>query len=271
MRDAVPAARKIKTLVNTHANGDHTFGNQLITDAEIITTKETAEEMFERQPTVTAGLKKNYKQLGEGGAFLYEVMGQHFAWEDVRYTAPTRTFSGQLDLKIGDKAVHLIYAGPAHTKGDTLVWVPKDKTLFAGDLMFVGGHPVIWAGPVGNWIKACDLILGLDVDVIVPGHGPITDKKGVAQFKSYLEYIHAEARKLYDAGVDRYTAATMIKMDPYLDWLDSERIVINVASLYREFGASEQLATLDLWTDMSRFHKAGLCNCARQHKGFQAS
>jgi cyclase len=137
--------------------------------------------------------------------------------------------------------------------------------------MFVGGHPVIWAGPVGNWIKACDLILGLDVDIIVPGHGPITDKKGVAQFKSYLEYVHAEARKLYDAGVDRYTAATMIKMDPYLDWLDSERIVINVASLYREFGAREQLATLDLWTDMARFHKAGLCNCARQHNGFQAS
>lgn len=270
MRDAVPAARKIKTLVNTHANGDHTFGNQLITDAEIITTKETAEEMFDRPPTIVAEWKRNYKNLGEGGAFLYEIMGRNFEWDDVRYTAPTKTFSGNLDLKIGDKEVKLIYAGPAHTKGDTLVYVPKDKILYAGDLLFVGGHPVIWAGPVGNWIKACDLILGLDVDVIVPGHGPIADKQAVRTFKGYLQYVHDEARKLYDAGVDRYTAATMIKMDPYLDWLDSERIVINVASLYREFGAPEAYTPLDLWAGMARFHKAGLCNCNRVHGGFKA-
>ena len=55
MRDAVPAAKSIKTLVNTHANGDHTFGNQLVNGAEIITTRETAEEMLERPPE---GLKE---------------------------------------------------------------------------------------------------------------------------------------------------------------------------------------------------------------------
>ena len=271
MREAVPAARRIKTLVNTHANGDHTFGNQLVTNAEIITTKETAEEMMERPPTALAAIKTNRAQLGVGAQFLYEMMGRHFSWEDVRYTAPTRTFSGRLDLKVGDKDVQLIYAGPAHTKGDTLVWLPKDKTVFAGDLMFVGGHPVIWAGPVGNWIRACDMILGWDVDIVVPGHGPITDKKGVAHFKSYLQYISAETRKLYDAGVDPYTAATLIKMDPYMDWIDSERIVINVASLYKEFGMTKDVTPLDLWADMFRFHGAGFCNCGRQHGRFKAS
>ena len=152
--------------------------------------------MMERPPTALAAIKTNRAQLGVGAQFLSEMMGRHFSWEDVRYTAPTRTFSGRLDLKVGDKDVQLIYAGPAHTKGDTLVWLPKDKTVFAGDLMFVGGHPVIWAGPVGNWIRACDMILGWDVDIVVPGHGPITDKKGVAHFKSYLQYISAETRKL---------------------------------------------------------------------------
>jgi cyclase len=271
MRDAVPAAQKIQTLVNTHANGDHTFGNQLVAGAQIITTKETAEEMAERPPEGLKEIKRNHKSLGEGAEFFYEMMGKNFNWDDVVYTAPTRTFSGQLDLKVGDKDVQLVYAGPAHTQGDTLVYVPQDKTVFAGDLLFVGGHPVIWAGPVGNWIKACDLILGWDVDIVVPGHGPVTDKDGVRRFKSYLEYVNAEARKRYDAGMDAYTAATEIKMDPYMDWIDSERIVINVASLYREYGSPKEIVPLDLWTDMSRFHKAGLCNCARHTGVFKAS
>jgi cyclase len=163
MRDKVPSAAKIKTLVNTHANGDHTFGNQLVSGAEIIATRQTAEEMFEFQPQRIKDLKAGRAQLGEGAQFLYEMMAKNFDWDDVVYTPPTRTFSERLDLKVGDKDVQLIYAGPAHTKGDTLVYIPKDKTVFAGDLLFVGGHPVIWAGPVGNWIKACDLILGWEM------------------------------------------------------------------------------------------------------------
>jgi len=105
----------------------------------------------------------------------------------------------------------------------------------------------------------------------VTGHGPITDKTGVRHLKSYLEYVNGEARKRYDAGLIYYDAATEISLDPYMDWIDSERTVINVASLYREYGMKEQPAPLDLWTDMSRFHKAGLCNCGRLHAGFKAS
>ena len=67
------------------------------------------------------------------------------------------------------------------------------------------------------------------------------------------------------------TPATEISLDPYMDWIDSERIVINVASLYREYGMKEQPTVLDLWADMSRFHKAGLCNCGRMHTGFKAN
>ena len=271
MRDNVPSAQKIKTLVNTHANGDHTFGNQLIVDAEIITTAQTAEEMLERPPEFIKRVKANRTQLGEGALFLYDMMAKNFDWEDVVYTAPTRTFSERLDLKVGDKEVQLIYAGPAHTKGDTLVYLPQDRTVFAGDLLFVGGHPVIWAGPVANWMRACDRILSWDVDVIVPGHGPITDKAGVRHFKSYLEYVNSEARKRYDAGLSYYDAATEISLDPYMDWIDSERIVINIASLYREYGMEAQPTPLDLWTDMSHFHKAGLCNCRRLHVGFKAT
>ena len=58
---------------------------------------------MERPPTALAAIKTNRAQLGVGAQFLYEMMGRHFSWEDVRYTAPTRTFSGRLDLKVGER------------------------------------------------------------------------------------------------------------------------------------------------------------------------
>jgi glyoxylase-like metal-dependent hydrolase (beta-lactamase superfamily II) len=265
MRDAVPAARAIDVLVNTHANGDHTFGNQLVNGAQIIATRATADEMAERPPSHLAELVNNRRQLGPGAEFLYEVMGKNFKFDDVVYTPPTRTFEDRLTLKVGDKAVELLHVGPAHTRGDTLIYVPQDRIAFAGDIMFVGGHPVIWAGPVENWIAACDTILGWDVDVIVPGHGPITDKSGVARFKGYLEYIRDETRQRYDAGLSYYDAASEIALDPYADWLDPERIVINVASLYHQFGMQEKPAPLQLWADMARYHKARQSACGHDH------
>jgi cyclase len=261
MRDAVPSAREIRKLVNTHANGDHTFGNQLVAQAEIIAAQSTVEEMVERPPSVLADLVRDRAQLGEGGRFLYEVMGRHFTFDDIVYTLPTRTFEDEMTLKIGDKTVELLHVGPAHTRGDTLVYLPQDRVVYAGDVLFVGGHPVIWAGPVGNWIKACDRILAWDVEVVVPGHGAITDKAGVRHFKNYLEYVRDEARKRYDAGLSYFDAATEIALDPYVDWLDPERIVINVASLYREFGMPTRPAVIELWSDMARYQKARCAGC----------
>jgi glyoxylase-like metal-dependent hydrolase (beta-lactamase superfamily II) len=261
MCDAVPSAREIRKLVNTHANGDHTFGNQLVAQAEIYAAQTTLEEMAERPPAVLAAMVRDRAQMGEGGALLYEVMGRHFTFDDIVLTLPTRIFEERMTLTVGDKVVELLHVGPAHTRGDTLVYVPKDRVVYAGDIMFVGGHPVIWAGPVGRWIDACDTILGWDVDVVVPGHGAITDKEGVRRFKGYLQYIRDEARKRYDAGLSYLDAASEIALDPYADWLDSERIVINVASIYRELGMATRPTVPELWTDMARYRKAKSAGC----------
>jgi glyoxylase-like metal-dependent hydrolase (beta-lactamase superfamily II) len=258
MRDAVPAARSIGTLVNTHANGDHTFGNQLLAGAEIVATRQTAEEMAEVRPEHLAGMMRHWQELGEGGRFLYETMGSKFHWEEVVYTPPTRTFDKALTLSVGDKIIELREVGPAHTKGDLLVYLPQQRTVFTGDILFVGGHPVLWAGPVENWLAACDLILSWDVDTIVPGHGPITDKAGVAKFRDYLVYIRDEARKRFDAGISVHDAAEEISLEPYADWIDSERITINVASLYRGFGAAVPQGEdrMQVWAEMARYRKA---------------
>lgn len=253
MRKSIPAAASIDMVANTHANGDHCYGNQLVAGAQIIASARTAEEMLELPPQHLAVLIKQAPALGQIGEFASRVFGP-FKFDDITLTPPNKTFEGELSLNVGNKEVHLIEVGPAHTRGDTLVHIPADRVIFTGDILFIGGHPIIWAGPVSNWLRACDRILAMDVETIVPGHGPITDKKGVAQVKGYLEYVYQETRKRYEGGMPAFEAAKDIPLDRYASWTEGERIVVNVASIYRELsGDKTPPNTVSLFGQMAPF------------------
>jgi len=239
MRRSIPAAAHIDMLVNTHAHGDHCYGNELAAGAQIIASARTAQEMVTGvMPAQFAALLKMAPSLGQLGEYMYRIFSP-FEFDNITLAPPDKTFEGKLTLQVGDKTVELLEVGPAHTLGDTLLHIPADRVIFTGDILFIGGHPIMWAGPTSNWIRACDLILSLDVETIVPGHGPITDKKGVAAVKGYLEYIYAEARKRYEAGMPAPEAARDIPLDKYASWSDGERIVVNVISIYRELSGDQ--------------------------------
>jgi glyoxylase-like metal-dependent hydrolase (beta-lactamase superfamily II) len=235
MRARVPGAQRIDTLINTHANPDHTFGNELVPGAEIIGTSACAQEMRELQPDALAMLMRNASGMGTTGAFLRELFGV-FNFEGITLTPPTRTFDGDLSLMCGGREIRLVEVGPAHTRGDLVVYVPDDRTVFTGDILFANGHPVIWAGPIANWISACDRILAWAPETVVPGHGPITDCAAIARLKTYLTYIVEESRARFEAGMSIQDAARDIALDDYEDWGEAERMIANVAALYREFG-----------------------------------
>ena len=116
MRRAVPAAASIDTLVNTHANGDHCYGNQLVGGARIIASERTAAEMAELPPAAMIAIIEQAPQMGDLGAFFLNCFGA-FDFRGIELMLPQQTFSGQLTVAVGDRKLELIEVGPAHTRG----------------------------------------------------------------------------------------------------------------------------------------------------------
>jgi cyclase len=251
MRRAAPAAAHIDTLVNTHANGDHCYGNQLVGDALIVASEHTAVEMAELPPAAMAALVAQAPNMGELGAFFLHCFGA-FDFNGIEPVLPKRTFSGELTLRVGSREVRLIEVGPAHTRGDTLALLPADRVLFSGDILFNEAHPIAWAGPVSNWIAACERILAMDVDVIVPGHGPVAEKASVAELKAYFEYLYAQAGACHAEGMTPLEAARAIALERWADWGDGERLVVNLATIFRELdGVDEPANALEAFQQMA--------------------
>jgi glyoxylase-like metal-dependent hydrolase (beta-lactamase superfamily II) len=205
--------------------------------------------MKHETPRGLAQFMKAAPGMGLTGEYLVHCFGD-FDFDNCAVRSPDTTFTGRAARMVGAKRVELIEVGPAHTGGDALAYVPADKTLFTGDILFIDGHPILWAGPVANWIEACETIEAMDVETIVPGHGPVTDKHGVARVKDYLVHIRDEAKKRYDSGMGALEAARSIALDDFAGWGDAERIAVNTATLYREFGSKDapaDAATLFGW------------------------
>ncbi|MGK4578636.1 MBL fold metallo-hydrolase [Kitasatospora sp. HPMI-4] len=239
----------IGTLVNSHSDGDHWWGNQLLPDA-VIVASEAAGAAMRRD--------RLHELLASPGETPLPRVAQRmrgtFDFTGITPTPPTRTFNGELEVTVGGRTVRLIEVGPAHTDGDVLVHVPDAAVLFAGDILFAGCHPVIHSGPVESWIAACDLILGLDVEKIVPGHGPVVGKTGVRTFRDYLERVRDHAVRAHQAGVPVLRAAREMDLDGIADWVDPERLLLNIGAVYRELNRdgtpteAELLGRLDQYT-----------------------
>lgn len=240
---AVTASAPIGTVVNTHANGDHCYGNQLVKDANIVASAATAHEMTEVPPAMLAALNKAPGEVGD----LFRSFFGDFEFDGIDLALPTQTFTGQLTVKVGERDIELIEVGPAHTAGDTIAYVPSARTVYTGDILFIGGAPIVWAGPLENWIAACDLINSLDVDVVVPGHGPLTDKAGVSRVREYLSFVLAEASARQEQGMDAFDAAREICADilgdpnkSFATWKEFGRISVNVDTVYRSKNANHK-------------------------------
>jgi cyclase len=256
--DATPAAARIETLINTHNDGDHTHGNQLVPGARIIASAAAADAMANGvQPGTFTDLLADADNLGDLGTFLKQNFGA-FTFDDIELVLPTETFVDKLTVTVGTKSVDLIQVGPAHTPGDVIAYVPEDNAVFAGDILFNGSHPVIWAGPPSRWVDACDLILSWDPETIVPGHGPLATQGDVRRLKDYFETLIQLGGELRAKGLSPWEAAEHVTSSRlWPTWGESERLVVNFGAVYEQLGDGPTFASpMDGLTAMAQFSVA---------------
>ena len=179
LRDATGlAAKDIGKLVNTHKDGDHWFGNRLMAHADIIASEATAEAMKHGDAGAVPQRARRTGRRALSAITSSRFTARRSTSKASIRSAPSAPSPARCRSRSATRTCILIEVGPAHTEGDTLVHVPANKTVYTGDIVFLDVTPVIWAGPAENWLAAIDRILAMDVETVVPGHGPITDKNG---------------------------------------------------------------------------------------------
>ena len=246
---AITGSAPIATIVNTHANGDHCYGNGAVGATEIIASESSAREMEEVPAAMLAGMVATARELGEVGDYITRIFGS-FRFGEVDPAPPTRTFTGSMPLSVGDLGLDLVEVGPAHTGGDILVEIPDRDTVFTGDILFNGGTPVVWTGPFANWIAACDRIVDAGWSTIVPGHGPLAGADDVRTLRAYLVWLMDEVRPRHDAGMTVDETIADIDLGQWADLGESERLAVNVDTAYAELSPDHQRA--DAITNFSR-------------------
>jgi glyoxylase-like metal-dependent hydrolase (beta-lactamase superfamily II) len=240
----------------THEDCDHVWGNQLFPDAQIIAHRKTRERMphtadprgLQRLQAASRGWLGRIALRLTNPAML-EVARQlagEYDFDGIELALPTSLFDERYELRLDSIEVHLIHVGPSHQWGDTLVHVPSQGVLFAGDVLFRQCTPMGWTGTFENWQRSLDLIERLAPEVIVPGHGPVCGLEGPRELRAYLQYVHAESRKCFDRGWPESEAARHIDLGPYASWNAPARLYFNVARAYREFRGEPHDAPWDI-------------------------
>ena len=232
-------------VINTHEDADHVWGNQLFQEAEIIAHRSVPERMKQ-----VAEPEESQKMLHGVGKFLTRLamkalhpgilaagqqLMEDYNFDGIELVLPTTLFDTRYELDLDGTEVHLIYVGPCHQVGDTIIHVPKERVVFAGDVLFRQCTPMGWTGSYEKWFSCLDLMMELDPEVIVPGHGPLCGKEGVTELKAYLQYVRDESRKAFDAELTSLEAAKKIEFGPYAEWRAPARLYMNVERAYREF------------------------------------
>ena len=212
-RESIPSVseKSVTHLLLTHVHGDHVFGNQAFEDCEIVSHVRLKEKMEEslRNEWAPGNLEKMLEDIRKNRperAWLYEGL---------RIVLPNKVFEDRYSVD----DVELIHM-PGHTDCSSVVYVPDDRVMFAGDLMFAKTFP--WAGdPTADpdaWIETFREILSMDVDVFVPGHGPLCDK---AEFRFQLRWFEAARDIMMRLIADGASMEEAVAYDGYPEFYES--------------------------------------------------
>ena len=225
-KNMVAAIRKVtdkpfKYLITSHHHGDHIGGNQFIPDNPVIISHPYCRDEVVKQVP--------------GPALWPKREGWADGTEPRKILPAVQTFDGNITFHIAKTEVRIMPMLPAHTYGDLVMYLPQQKLLVAGDVGFFYVAPFCQNANPSNWISICDRIASMDVDRIVPGHGPLGGKQQLAEMADYLRLLRVEAKKRWDAKMTAGRAAADITLGKFDNWIGPERIIMDTDRFYMEF------------------------------------
>ena len=224
----------VRTLVNTHAHMDHTYGNCLFQDDAVIIGHRNCREQILAE---ASGQRERVTQMFPG-----------VDWGDVTPVAPNVVFDDTMTIYAGNLELQLIYVSPAHTNTDAVVWIPERRVLIAGDIIFNQGTPFALMGSVAGWRSALDRLGELPIETVIPGHGPVCDASVLDEVDAYLAFVQESAQAACDGGVDPLSAARDLDLGRFGEWTDTERIVGNLHRAYSEVRGEPLGGPIDMVT-----------------------
>jgi glyoxylase-like metal-dependent hydrolase (beta-lactamase superfamily II) len=212
--------KPIKYVVNTHTHLDHAFGNCVFARIGAMVISHTADR--ELLAKIGEGTLKNISMFG--------LKAEDMTGTEI--VLPSLSFSDRMQIDLGDETVELLRVAPSHTGGSIIVSVPAKKLFFSGDILFTDFHPFMADGDITGWTKTIDALLLMEVEKIIPGHGPLSTKKDLKEMKEYLLLFDKKARELAATSQDADAIASELKklLPPraMADWM----IAFNVKSRY---------------------------------------
>lgn len=217
-----------RTVVNTHHHGDHTYGNGVFAPEALIVGHDNA-----RSEQLAAG-----RQL--------ELIWPATDFGAPAITAPDLTYGDRLTLHVGETEVQVVHPGVAHTTGDSVVWLPEQRIVFTGDLVFAEGTPFLAMGSLAGSLRALALLRSLGAETVVPGHGPLTDPGAYEATERYLRYVAELAREGHAKGLTPLETARQADLGEFAGWRESERLVANLHRAYAELAGEPEGVPLDI-------------------------
>lgn len=235
--------KPIKYLVLTHYHAVRVLGASAYGAQEIITSEKTYEMILERGQQDWQSEFERFPRLFRGDESIPGL------------TYPTMTFTDKLTLFLGKRKVEIMHVGEGHTRGDSVVWLPDDKVLFAGDLVEYGATPYCGDAQLKNWSATLQRLSDLKPKALVPGRGEALTTEmqcqeailGTAEYTAML-YNQALLSRTKGEDLKECYDRLMESMRPrFGHWVIFEHCMpFNVTRAYDEAGGIKHPR---IWTD----------------------
>ncbi|MGW0485607.1 MBL fold metallo-hydrolase [Nonomuraea sp. NPDC003214] len=219
----------VRVAVNTHQHGDHAYGNSVLPAETVIFGHEAMRAALLVDPII------------DGCPPVWEPVPD---WGNVTRRPPSVVFRDEVAVYTGARRVEFRHPGhAAHTPGDVVAWLPEERVLFSGDLLFHGLTPLVFMGSLEGALRSLDWLAAFGAERVVPGHGPLTDAAGLpgvlAAHERYYRFVLDVARAGRARGLTPLAAAREADLGEFAGWADAERLVLNLHRAYADAEGAE--------------------------------